>query len=424
VDQIDARPEWLEEVAGGIDAVPGVISGVAHCGLKTASLAGQTGPPPDLALLMSERLAVAAYTMTTNRFRAAPLQVSERRLRGGRAQAVVVCAGNANACTGPEGVADAEAMVAEAARCLRLDPQHVAVASTGVIGVRLPLERVLSGIATAAAQMGKNGALAAQAILTTDRRSKELAVRYQSGAPQGAGLITLAGIAKGAGMIAPNMATMLCFLFTDAALSEESLAMCLRSAVELSFNSITVEGDTSTNDFVLLLANGLSQGRQGSATPVEGDDYLQQFCTALRYVCIQLAKMIVRDAEAATKFIELEVRGAANAREAKQVGLTIANSPLFKSACYGSDPNWGRIAAALGRSGVQFDPEAVSLALNRVTVFRGGAPVPFDREALHASLQASEILVTIDLGCGPAARKIWTSDLTPGYIEYNAAYST
>lgn len=241
-------PEWLQVIEGGVDAVPGYLTGVASAGLKREG--------PDLALILSERLAAAAMVATTNRFRAAPVEVSARHLASGTAQAIVVNSGNANACTGPQGVLDAEEMCALAGRALGLPQECVAVASTGIIGVPLPMEKVRAGIAAAAVAMGKNGAQAARAIMTTDTVPKQVAVRYEAGGRE----ITLAGMAKGAAMMAPQMATMLSFLFSDAALSAEALSLALRSAVALSFNSITVDGDTSTNDMALLLANGLAGG--------------------------------------------------------------------------------------------------------------------------------------------------------------------
>ncbi len=403
---MSAAPDWLKVVEGGVDAVPGYLSGAASAGLK--------GAGPDLALLLSERLAAAAMVATTNLFRAAPVEVTARHLASGRAQAIVVNSGNANACTGPQGVLDAEEMCALAGRALGVPQECVAVASTGLIGVPLPMDKMREGIRAAAAGMGKNGSEAARAIMTTDTFPKQVAVRYQARK----GEITLAGMAKGAAMIAPQMATMLCFLFTDAALTAEALALALRGAVELSFNSITVEGDTSTNDTVLLLANGAS----GTEEPDEQE--MRRFGAALRYVCLELAKMIVRDAEGATKIIEVQVRRAQTARDAKQAAMAVANSVLVKTALFGADPNWGRVAAALGRSGALFDPSRVTIRLNQTTVFQAGRAAGFDHDALKQELQGAEIAVSIDLGAGSAEATVWTSDLTTEYVNLNAHYTT
>ena len=401
-----ALPDWLKVVQGGVDVVPGYLSGAASVGLKSEG--------PDLALLLSERLAAAAMVATTNLFRAAPVEVTTRHLASGRAQAIVVNSGNANACTGPQGVLDAEEMCAVAGRALRVPQECVAVASTGVIGVPLPMDRIREGIHAAAVRMGKNASEAALAIMTTDTFPKQVTVRYETGK----GAITIAGMAKGAAMIAPQMATMLCFLFTDAALTPEALSLALRGAVELSFNSITVEGDTSTNDLALLLANGVSGGEEPDA------EEIRRFGAALRYVCLELAKMIVRDAEGATKVIEVQVRRAPSAREAKQAALAVANSVLVKTALFGADPNWGRVAAALGRSGAQFDPGRVTIRLNQTTVFQAGRAAGFDRDALNQELQGAEVTVFIDLGAGSAEATVWTSDLTTEYVNLNAHYTT
>lgn len=399
-------PAWLKIVEGGLDAAPGYLSGVATVGLKREG--------PDLALMLSERLAAAAMVGTTNRFAAAPVEVTARHLASGRAQAIVVNAGIANACTGPQGVLDAEEMCAVAGRALGLPKECVAVASTGLIGVPLPMDKIRQGIEAAAVAMGKNGAQAVRAMMTTDTMVKQVAVRYQARA----GEVTLAGMAKGAGMMAPQMGTMLCFLFTDAALSAEALSLALRSAVDLSFNSITIDGDTSTNDMVVLLANGLAGGNSAD------EEEMQRFGAALRYLCTQLAKMIVADAEGGTKVIEVRVRGARNAREAKQAAMTVANSPLVKTAMFGADPNWGRIAAALGRSGAAFEPNRVTIRLNGTTVFQAGRGAAFDYQALHEELEAKEVLVLVELGSGGAESTVWTSDLTPQYVEFNAHYTT
>ena len=404
--RVDAKPRWLHELDEGIDAVPGVESAGIGCGIKAEGL--------DLALFRCEKPSVAAGTFSTNKFRAAAVRVTEARVKRGSAQAIIANSGNANCCTGERGLQDALAMAKRTAEKLGLPEEEVLVCSTGKIGIHMPMPQVLAGIDRLAGSLGKNGNQAAEAILTTDTRKKTVAVRFDcQGRP-----ITIAGVAKGAGMICPNMATMLSFLFTDACVEQDFLSAALRKAVAVSFNSITVEGDTSTNDTVLLLANALAGNAQSDKK------FQRAFAQALKYVCVRLAKMIAADGEGTTKFVEVTVRGAATAAAAKQAARTVANSVLVKTALFGQQANWGRVAAALGRSGVEgYDPASVSIGLNGHVVMAGGAPCEVDKAALEESMKNRDITIEIDLGAGSRTWQVWTSDLSYEYIRSNIEIS-
>ena len=404
--RIDTKPDWLQEVSGGLDAVPGVECAGIHAGIKAEGL--------DMALFRTERTSTVAGTFTLNAFRAAPVQVSAKRAAGGRAQAVIVNSGNANCCTGEKGMQDALAMAKRVAERLNLPEDEIFVCSTGKIGIPMPTEKVLAGIDQLAGKLGRHGDDAAQAILTTDTRKKTIAVQFEHEGRK----ITIAGIAKGAGMICPNMATMLSFIFTDASIDAGSLQTALKQAVEVSFNSITVEGDTSTNDTVLVFANGLA----GPAK--DGPGFRTLFAEALQYVCVSPAKMIPADAEGATKFLEVRVEHAHAPVLAKRAAMFVANSVLWKTALFGQQANWGRIAAALGASGVWgMEPSKTKIVLNGFTVMEDGALVKVDEAALEASMKQHDISIDIDLCGGPGAWTVWTSDLSYEYIRCNVDMS-
>ena len=395
--------------------VPGAVC--APVGFRAAGVAAGIKPSGnrDVALIVSEVPAAAAALFTTNRVCAAPVTVSREHVQGGRARAVVVNAGNANACTGPRGLEDARRMTQIAAETLGIAPAEVLVASTGVIGHMLPMERVEAGIRQAAAELGSDGEIAAQAIMTTDTRPKRIAVEVEiDGRP-----VRLGGIAKGVGMIAPHLATMLSFITTDAEVWPEVLQAALASSAERSFNCITVDGDTSTNDTLAVLANGLAGVRIAP-----GSRGYHQFCEALDTVCTYLAKELARDGEGATKLIEIQVRGARTVAQARQVGYTIANSPLVKTAFFGNDPNWGRILAAAGRAGVDLDPTRLALTLAGTPLVRGGEPLPFDAAAASAALKAPEVTAILDLGLGSHETAVWTCDFSYDYVRINAEYTT
>ena len=379
-----------------------------HCGLKD-------GGEKDLALIASDRPASAAGMFTTNRVCAAPVQINREHLRDGRARAVVVNSKNANACTGEQGMRDARQIAQWVGRGLDIATEDTLVNSTGVIGVPLPMACLETGIQTIVPQLDAAGwDDASEAIMTTDTAPKKASARLQIGG----GEITIAGIAKGAGMIAPNMATMLAFVVTDAALSAAALQNALCEAVTQSFNCITVDGDMSTNDTVLALANGAAD-----ATELTGGD-LRAFQTALNAVCIGLAKQIARDGEGATKLITIRVAGAPTQNDARRVGLSVANSNLVKTAVFGRDPNWGRILCAAGYAGVAIDPDRATVSMAGIPIYAHGGGLPFDHARAVDALSASDVAIAIDLSIGGASATIYTCDLTYDYVRINAEYTT
>jgi glutamate N-acetyltransferase/amino-acid N-acetyltransferase len=334
-------------------------------------------------------------------------------------RALVVNAGNANACTGPDGEAAALAMARASEAALGLPVDTAFVMSTGTIGVPMPVELIVAGIASAAGRLdGAGGAAAARAIMTTDTRPKHAALRVAL--PSGASII-MGGMAKGAGMIHPNMATLLSVVTTDAAISPAAIEAALRQAVALSFNSISIDGDTSTNDTLLVLANGAA-GNQ-PIERLESPDGAA-FLAGLTALCQRLAQAVVRDGEGATRFVTISVRGAQNDADAKLAAMTIAKSPLVKTALYGADPNWGRVLCAIGYSGAAVDPERVVLHFGGMRVLEGGLPLPFDERAASDLLNVPEVTIDADLGLGEGAATVWTCDFGPDYITINAEYRT
>jgi len=390
--------EFTESVAGVCAAAGFRAAGVA-AGIKASG-------GKDLVLVVSDTPAAAAGTFTTHKACAAPVLVTRDRVRSGTSRGVVVNAGCANAATGRRGLEDAMTMASLAAAAVGAPAAQLLVCSTGKIGGYLPMDKVAAGITEAAAELGTDDEAAARAILTTDTRPKRAAVAHPDG-------WSLGGMAKGAGMIAPNMATMLAFLTTDAVVAPELLREALPAAVAATFNLITVDGDPSTNDTVLVFANGSS-----GVTP-DGDDVAK----ALHNVCRRLAEAIVADGEGATKFVRVRVRGAATAGEARRAARTVADSLLVKTALFGSDANWGRVYAAVGKSEVALDFDALSIAMAGVTVFDRGFPVGDEavRQAEQA-LKAREIAIDCDLGVGDGAAEILTTDLSRGYVDINAEY--
>ncbi len=386
----------------------------AACGLKKSGF--------DLALLASEIPAAAAAVFTTNRVQAAPVVASQIHLAKSRHEmrGVIANSGNANCCTGADGMAAAATTALKVARELgELHPSQILVCSTGVIGVPLCVQNILRAVpglvrsrrASASAFDGF-----ARAIMTTDTRPKWAAARCRIGGK----LVRAIGCAKGSGMIHPNMATMLGFLATDAAISPMLLSRALRRAAGWTFNSITVDGDTSTNDTVTLLANGASGARKIMA---ENRDY-EIFCDAIESVCHSLALAIVADGEGAQRVIEIEVRGAASDRAADRIARTIANSSLVKTALSGGDPNWGRILAAAGRSGVRFDPDRVDIRLAGIEVCHRGRERPFNERIAHRKMLAKQVPIVVDLHAGRGRARVWTCDLTAEYVRINASYRT
>jgi glutamate N-acetyltransferase/amino-acid N-acetyltransferase len=338
----------------------------------------------------------------------------ERIARGAPLRGAVFNAGNANACTGPEGLEAAVETCELAARQLGVAPDDLVVASTGVIGVPLDMDKVRAGLAHL--EVGEDGGPAvARAIMTTDLRPKQAAAEVQlAGGP-----VRVGGMAKGSGMIHPDLATMLAFLTTDAPLTREQADALLGPAVDRSFNMVTVDGDTSTNDMVLLLANGAA----GAGAPLDAAD-LARLGAALEWVCVQLARAIAADGEGATRLIEVRVERARDAAEARKAARTVAGSNLVKAAVYGSDPNRGRIVAALGRAGVDLDPALVDVDIGPVAVMRGGRPLAFDQAAASAALQPPEVRLRVDLHRGSGAATGWGCDLTEQYVVINSEYTT
>ena len=409
----DTRTELIE--GGSITSVSAFMAAGVACGLKpTGAL--------DLALVFSELPCTAAAVFTTNAFKAAPVLYDQRLLHANPAglRGVVINSGCANACTGDEGLRDAASMATEGTHALSVGSDDLMVMSTGVIGQRLPMTKIVAGVKLAAEQLSHDldsGHAAARAIMTTDTRPKEAAVRVAT--TQGSYI--LAGMAKGSGMIHPNMATMLSVITSDAKITHALAQRALVEAVADTFNSITVDGDMSTNDTLLLLANGAAE--MPAITAADSAEYAA-FVQGLTLVAGELSKGIVRDGEGATRFIEIVVKGARDKAEAKQVAGSVAGSLLVKTAIYGQDANWGRIICAVGYSGVEIDPDRVSVWLAGLELFRKGAPYDVDEERASAILAQPDIPITIDLGLGDASATIWTSDLSHEYVNINAHYRT
>lgn len=372
----------------------------------------------DLAVVYSTVPAAGAAVFTTNVMAAAPVIVSRRNIEGGKIAAFVVNSGCANACTGEQGLKNAEAMAEKTAALLDIPANEVIVASTGIIGVNLPIDKVEKGIEKAVAALSVDGHNSARhAIMTTDTFPKSVAIDFKFGDTK----ITIAGMAKGSGMIHPNMATMLGFVTTDAAITPELLKKALTDAVNVSFNMITVDGDTSTNDMVAIMANGLA-GNKLIDNP-EMPEYIN-FSLALKELCIALAKMVARDGEGATKFLEVNVKGATSFADAKKAAMAIAKSPLVKTAFFGQDPNWGRIICAVGYSEANVIPEKTSLYIGNVKVVDGGLPLNIDEEALRTVMSEHDIVVTVDLGMGEEKATVWTCDFSYEYVKINGEYHT
>lgn len=388
--------------------VPGFrFEGVA-CGIKKSK-------KKDLALIFSERPATAAALFTTNRFKAAPVLIGIKRMRRGVIQAVVVASGNANACTGARGMRDAEAACREAGRRLGIDPNLVFPSSTGVIGVPLPMENVREGIRKAVEGLSPaHFNQAAEAILTTDRFLKVVSTSFRIRGKKA----TLAGMTKGSGMIAPRMATMLAYLLTDAAVEPSCLQTLFKRNSDATFNRITVDGDMSTNDTAVLLANGFA----GNAVIESGSREAATFERALYDVTKDLAIKLVEDGEGATKVAEIRVQGARSRAAAEKVAWTVANSVLVKTAFYGEDPNFGRILAAIGYSGVSVRPEKVSVSFDSVMVARGGVGIRANEHEAARVLRRPNFTVRINLRQGKESATVWTSDLGLDYVRISAAY--
>ena len=406
VGQMKVRPVVR---AGTVTSPVGVRAAGGHCGIKPAQ--------SDLALVVTDAPAAAAACFTTNRMAAAPVQVSRAQIVAGRAQAVVINSGNANACTGEAGRRDAWEMVDLAARALGLSRDLVLVASTGVIGVPLPMAALRRGIPALAAALGPHGEDAAAAILTTDAFPKTGAVEVEIGGRA----VTLGGMAKGAGMIHPRMATTLSMVTTDAVIDSGLAQRALRHSVARSFNRVSVDGDTSTNDTIFLLATGAAGHHP---LHEEADPDFPIFQEALNALTEHLARLLVRDGEGATKVVEVAISGAASEEDAVRAGEAICTSPLVKTACYGMEPNWGRILAAVGRSGADVDPDRVAVSIGGVVVVAGGVGGRGNLPAAAEGMRAPEFTIAVDLGVGTGSWTGWTCDFTEGYVRLNSGYLT
>jgi len=401
----------MESIAGGVCAATGFLAAGVRAGIKTDGL--------DVALIASERPCAAAGVFTRNAFISPCARISRERIRAGLpVRGVFANSGCANACTGPAGEADIVAIMDRTGEAIaeRLPGVEgtILACQTGVIGKRLTPDRVEGAIVAAASGLSRDGAAdAARAIMTTDTVPKECAVEF----PVGGRTVRVGGMAKGAGMIAPNMGTMHVFITTDIAAEPGALQNALAAAVDETFNCITVDGDTSTSDAVLLLANG------ASGVPLDGASR-EAFTEALRAVCHHLSQAIVRDGEGATKLVEIRVEGARTTEDARRAARTIAYSLLTKTAMFGGDPNWGRILAALGRSGAEVDPDRVVLDLGGLVLFRSGSAEAYDLKSAEAAVAGPQIAVHIDLGLGAGRATVWTCYLSYDYVRINAEYHT
>ena len=400
---------YMKKLSGKHIVSPkGFTASGVHCGIKQEK--------KDLAILVSEVPASVAGVFTTNAVQAAPLKVTKEVVyNSGKMQAMIVNSGNANACTGKQGIADAYEMQALAAAKLGIEPYLVGVASTGVIGEIMNMEPVKQGVGMLKPTDDVDGAIDfAQAILTTDTVMKNTTFVTTVDDKE----VIIAGTAKGSGMIEPNMATMLGFITTDANIESAQLQKALSDITNQTFNAITVDGDTSTNDMVVVMANGLAGNE--TLSPMHPD--WENFYTALRLVAEDLAKSIARDGEGATKLIEVEVDGAASDEEARKIAKTVVGSPLVKTAVFGNDANWGRIIAAVGYSGATVDPDKITIDIGGATMVENGEPIPFSEEQLIEILKQQEVKIHVSLGVGEGHGLAWGCDLTYDYVQINASY--
>jgi len=407
----EPRPGDLEWLTGGVTAVPGILAGGIAAGIKSSG-------KKDLALIYSSSPARAAAVFTTNQVKGAPVLVSMEHVKSGVAQAIVASSGCSNVCTGEQGIRDAREMTKVVGDLLRIPAKQVLVAATGVIGQPLPMDRIRTALPKLVKALSPQGGhAAAEAIMTTDTRPKEAAVKVEvNGRP-----ITIGGIAKGVGMIEPHLATMFCFLTTDAAVAPAALRLALKRSVDDSFNRITVDSDQSTSDTVAILANGLAE-----TAPLDaGSRGFRQFTRALGAVTTRLARMLVEDGEGATRLVTVAVRGARTRRDAVVVARSVANSPLVKTAINGQDPNWGRIMMAIGKCPAKVEPDRVAVAFeDELLVERGMLREGAKHERIRETMTRPAYTITIDLGLGRGEAHVWTCDLSEEYVRINAKYTT
>ena len=398
------------EMKTGITAPKGFKSAGIHCGIKKSK--------KDLALILSETPAVAAGVFTLNKVQAAPVLICKKRLNdGNKFRAIIVNSGNANACTGEKGYADAVAMAEKTAIVIGVNPEEIFVSSTGVIGEYLPMEKLLNGIENIVDYLSdEDSQFAAEAIMTTDTFVKSESVTFLINGKE----VSIGGIAKGSGMIHPNMATMLAFVTTDATIEKETFQKVLKEVTDKTFNRIVVDGDTSTNDMVIALANGQS----GIDSIIPGTEAYNTFTENLHKILKKLSIDIVRDGEGATKLVEITVEGADNDSDAENAARTVALSPLVKTAIHGEDANWGRIIAAVGYSGIDFDPAKFEIIINCTPVLKQNYTVTLPIEEANKTLKPKEIKIRIKLNCGIGKATCWTCDFSEEYVKINGSYRT
>jgi len=401
-------PDIFREIDNCVTAPQGFRAGITSCGIKSDSSI------PDLAILAGDVPCVASGTFTPSSTRAAPVLVCQEHLKSGKAQAVVVNSGNANCATGDVGLLNAYRMTELVAKKLKLENEVVLCSSTGIIGRQLPMEKIQAGVA--AIELSRDGGNAfSEAIMTTDTRPKRMALEFQIEGRT----VRLGGVTKGAGMIYPNMATMLCYLTTDAAIEHAWIKTELKAAVDASFNMLSIDGDMSTNDTCMLFANGLAGN-----TPINGQHpEADRFREALRRMTIYLAREMARDGEGATKLMTVHVYGARDKADAVRAARAITLSPLWQCALAGGDPNWGRIAAALGASGCELDQATYDIFIGDVQVTKHGMAAQYDQDAARKAMAEDEVIITIDLHLGDGKATAWGCDLTHGYIDENTLYT-
>lgn len=405
--------EELEILEGSIELPKGFLASGIFAGIKKSK--------KDIALIYSEKVANAAAVFTTNKVKAAPVLLDMKRIEKGIAQAIIINSGNANACTGEKGFEDAVNMAKKVSQLLKIDEENVLVCSTGVIGAPLPMEKVLKGIEAAAENLSTEGGYqAAEAIMTTDTFLKGVTAKFVIEGK----IVTMTGFAKGSGMIHPNMATMLSFILTDANITKVALNKAFKETVDKTYNMISVDGDMSTNDTAIILANGEAQNK----TIEEGTHEFDIFYRALEHVNKTLAKLIVKDGEGATKFMEVNVINAKTEKDARLAAKSIVNSNLVKTAIFGEDANWGRILAAVGYSGADFDASRVDIYLKsmkgEIKVCENGGYIFFDEALAKEILKEKEITVTVDMKAGEYSANSWGCDLSYDYVKINGSYRT
>jgi len=407
-EEVLALPDIFREIDNCVTAPQGFRAGITSCGIKSDSSI------PDLAILACDVPCIANGTFTPSSTRAAPVQVCQERLKSGKAQAVVVNSGNANCATGDVGLLNAYRMTELVAKKLKLENEMVLCSSTGIIGRQLPIEKIQAGVA--AIELSRDGGNAfSEAIMTTDTRPKRMALEFQIEGRT----VRLGGVTKGAGMIYPNMATMLCYLTTDAAIEHAWIMAELKAAADDSFNMLSIDGDMSTNDTCILFANALAGN-----TPINGQHpEADTFREALRQVTIYLAREMARDGEGATKLMTVHVHGARDKADAVRATRAITLSPLWQCALAGGDPNWGRIAAALGASGCELDQATYDIFIGDVQVTKHGMAARYDQDAARKAMAEDEVIITIDLHLGDGKATAWGCDLTHGYIDENTLYT-